>query len=434
MRQRVTRRTVLVASAGALAAAAGWHALTPDFVGADVEFERPDSDETVADPYDHTRLEGVSQFRGSLENWGYYPDETVPDAVELAWRIPEHNTGEHTAAKASAVPLAGGGVVFPGDTGYLTALSAEGDVLWQQETDMDGRGIHGTPVVADGTVVIGAYDGILYGFDARSGERQWETTLGGSIGGSPTYDGNAVFVAVEYPDPEGTIFAVDPDSGDVLWEDGESRPTDHPHCTPAIDPGAGMMALGSNDGMLYGWAYPSLEFEWTFETDPDNDTDGEIKEPVATYDGAAFFGSWDQNVYRVDLERGTEDWSFETGGLSMVGPGIDPTRDEVYAGSHDGTLYALDAQTGEKRWQFETGGALTGSLTVCADRVVFGSRDRRLYAVETETGEEVWHVDSDGAVTSTPRVHDGAIYYAERAPDPEDGETDGGAYKLVDAT
>ncbi|MFC7057182.1 hypothetical protein [Halovenus salina] len=36
-------------------------------------------------------------------------------------------------------------------------------------------------------------------------------------------------------------------------------------------------------------------------------------------------------------------------------------------------------------------------------------------------------------MTSTPLVRDGDIYYAERAPDPEDDDIDGGAYKLVDA-
>jgi outer membrane protein assembly factor BamB len=298
---------------------------------------------------------------------------------------------------------------------------------------MEGRGIHGTPVVAEGTVYIGAYDGILYAFDAATGEKRWENQLGGSIGGSPKYDGDRIYVAVEYPDPEGSTFAVDPDTGDVLWEDGEGRPTDHPHSTPAIDPQTGTMTLGSNDGSLYAWSYPELEFEWTFETDPQNDTDGEIKAPITAYDGAAFFGSWDEHIYRVDLETGTEEWSFETGGLSMVGPGVDPTRDEIYAGSHDGNLYALDAQTGEERWRFETDRPLTGCPTVCADRIVFGSKDQTLYAVETETAEEVWHVDSDGVVTSTPRVHDGAIYYAERAPDPEEGNIDGGAYKLVAA-
>lgn len=420
---------MLAASAGVLAAA-GCQAPTTNSGG---ESELPESVEKVANPAEQTTLEGVSQFRRSLENWGYYPEETVPDTVDVEWRIPEHNTDDHTAAKASAVPLSEDAIVFPGDTGYLTALSVDGEVLWQQETDMVGRGIHGTPVVAEGMVYVGAYDGILYGFDAQTGEKRWETKLGGSIGGSPTYDGDAIYVAVEYPDPEGSTFAVDPDSGDVVWEDDQGRPTDHPHCTPAIDPTTGTITLGSNDGMLYAWEYPSLEFKWRFETDPDNDTDGEIKEPIAAYDDAAFFGSWDRNIYRVDLETGTEDWSFETGGLSMVGPGVDPTRDEIYGGSHDGNLYALDAQTGEERWRFETDRPLTGCPTVCQDRIVFGSKDQTLYAIETDTAEEVWRVESDGSVTSTPRVHDGAIYYAERAPDPENGEIDGGAYKLVDA-
>ncbi|WP_247003209.1 PQQ-binding-like beta-propeller repeat protein [Halosolutus gelatinilyticus] len=387
--------------------------------------------EITADPDQGTIPDGVVQFRGSLENWGYYPEETVPDAVEEDWRVPDINTGEHTAAKASAVPRPGGGVVLPGDTGYVTALSADGEVDWRGETDMDGRGVHGTPVVADDRVYVGAYDGVFYAFDEESGDEVWSTKLGGSIGSSPKYDGRRLFMAVEYPDPDGSTFAVDPDDGEILWEDDRSRPTDHPHSTPAIDPATGTMVLGSNDGSLYAWDYPDLEFAWEFETNPENDTDGEIKGPIATYDGAAFFGSWDRRIYRVDLEDGTEDWSIETGGLSMVGPGIDPHDHVVYAGSHDGTLYALDPDTGDEYWKFGTGRPLTGCPTVCADRIVFGSKDRTLYAVEKASGDEVWRVDHEGVVTSTPLVRDGAIYYAERAPDPAHGETDGGGYKLV---
>ncbi|MFC6719199.1 PQQ-binding-like beta-propeller repeat protein [Natrialbaceae archaeon GCM10025810] len=428
MTRSPSRRTALkAAGVGVLAVTAG--CLTPR---AD-SLTAADDRDPVDDPLEDTVPDGVVQFRQSLENWGYYPEETVPDAVERAWRIPEHNTDEHRAAKASAVPLPDGGVVIPGDTGYVTALSADGDVRWRGETDMEGRGIHGTPVVADGRVYIGAYDGVLYAFDAESGDEVWSTDLGDAIGSSPKYDGERLFVAVEYADPEGSTFAVDPDSGEVLWEDDEHRPTDHPHSTPAIDPETGTMVVGSNDGSLYAWEYPSLEFAWSFETAPENDTDGEIKGPIVTYDGAAFFGSWDERIYRVDLEEGTEDWSFETGGLSMTGPGVDPVRHELYAGSHDGNLYALDPDAGDVRWRFQTDRALTGCPTVCADRIVFGSKDRTLYAVETATGEEVWRVDHDGVVTSTPLVRDGAIYYAERAPDPENGDVDGGAHKLVPA-
>ncbi|QCC57766.1 PQQ-binding-like beta-propeller repeat protein [Natrinema thermotolerans] len=383
--------------------------------------------------------DGIAQFRRSLERWGYYPDASVPDAVEQDWRLDRLNTGTHTAAKASAAPLPDGGVVFPGDTGYLVALDADGEERWRTGTDTgpDARGIHGTPAVADGRVYVGAYDGVLYAVDAETGDVDWETKLGGSIGSSPLYHDGRIVMAVEYPDPEGSTFVVNADDGEVVWEDPEGRPTDHPHSTPAVDLETGRLVCGSNDGILYGWSYPDPEFEWSFETES-NDNDGEIKGPIATYDGGAYFGSWDHHVYRVNLEDGSEDWSFETGSLVMSGPAIDPTLDTVFVGSHDGNLYALDAASGDRHWSFPTDRPITGCPTVYDDRVLVGSKDGGLYALEKRSGDLVWEVDNDGVVTSTPRIIDGAIYYAERAPnpDPEDGgetDTDGGGYKLVAA-
>lgn len=386
--------------------------------------------------------DGAVQFRGSVERWGYYPDERVPDAVEREWRFDELNQIDHNAAKASAVPLPDGGVVLPGDTGHVRAFEPDGEVRWTAETDFEDRGVHGTPAVVDDTVYIGAYDGICYAFDAATGEEVWQTRLGDYIGSSPLYFDDRLFVAVEYSGYDGSIFAVDPDDGAVRWEDAERRPDEHPHSTPAIDPETGTLVVGANDGLLYGWDTSTLELAWTFETDPHNDTDGEIKGPVATYDGGAFFGSWDGRIYRVDLEAGTEDWSFDTGRSAMTGPGIDPTLNAVFAGSHDGNMYAFDADTGEEAWRFGTDWRILSSPTVCADRLVFGSDDRTLYAVAKRSGEEVWHVDLDGYVSSTPLVYDGAIYVAERAPNPPDPEedqdeseidTDGGGYKFVAA-
>lgn len=389
---------------------------------------------------EQTIPDGVAQFRRSLERWGYYPDATVPDAVEREWRLDRLNTGSHGAAKASAVPLPDGGLVFPGDTGYLTALDADGTERWRTGTDTDGRGIHGTPAVADGRVYVGAYDGVLYAVDIATGDIDWRQNLGDAIGSSPLYHDGKIIIAVEYYDPEGSTFVVDADDGSVIWEDPEGRPTDHPHSTPAIDLRSGYLVCGSNDGTLYGWTYPDLEFAWSFETAARDDTNGEIKGPIATYDGGAYFGSWDHHIYRVNLTDGTEDWSFHTENLVMSGPALDPELDTVFIGSHDGNLYALDAQSGERHWSFQTDQAITGCPTVCDERVLVGSKDTTLYALEKRTGEPVWDIDHDGVVTSTPRVIDSAIYYAERAPNPPEDEedpsdeeidTDGGGYKLV---
>ncbi len=315
-----------------------------------------------------------------------------------------------------------GDTLVPGDDGTVYALAPDGSTQWAAATNPSGRGIHGTPTVANETVYVGAYDGALYAFDLETGRREWRVELGDAIGSSPTYYDGSVYIPVEYNTPSGSLFAVNAATGDVEWED--NRPTDHPHSTPAVDFDADKIVVGSNDGYLYAWDFESRTFAWQFDT-------GEpIKGPVATFDGSAFFGSWDDSVYRVDLDTGREEWSFETDHYVMSGPGIDPGTGTVYVGSHDRSLYALDADDGEERWSYETDGWIISCPTITAESVLVGSYDSRLYAFEKTTGDERWRVDNVGRVTSEPLIVDDRIYYAERATD----DASGSAYCLEPKT
>jgi len=354
----------------------------------------------------------TSQFRVTLGRHGYRP-VTAPDAVSLDWRLPSLNVGDHTAAKASAVPLPDGDVVVPGDSGLVYRVGPDGEVRWRGATDPSVRGIHGTPAVANGQVYVGAYEGSLYAFDATSGIQTWQARLGDAIGASPLYHDGTVYIAVEYYDPDGSLFAVDAATGEVTWS--SDRPTNHPHSSPALDTQTGTLVVGSNDGNCYAWDHPSMDPAWVFET-PDP-----IKGPIATHDGAAFFGSWDHHVYRVDLETGEADWSFETGDLVMSGPGIDPDGEVVYVGGHDRHLYALEVATGEPEWSFETGGWLLGCPAVTQDAVLVGSYDGNCYCVDRDTGEERWRATGGGWVTSTPLVREDAVYFTDRASVRRDG-------------
>ncbi|MFD1633301.1 PQQ-binding-like beta-propeller repeat protein, partial [Haloplanus ruber] len=304
-------------------------------------------------------------------------------------------------------------------------VTPAGDIVWTAAVEETARGIHGTPALANETVYVGAYDGALYAFDLATGERFWRRSLGDAIGSSPGYHDGVVHIAVEYYEPSGAMFGVDAVTGEVVWDD--RRPTDHPHSTAAIDPAAGRLVVGANDGHLYAWTYPDLSFAWSFETGD------AIKGPVAIHDGSAFFGSWDRRVYRVDLADGRHEWAAETDGRVMSGPAVEAATDTVYVGSHDSRCYALDAASGAVRWTFDTGGRITGCPTVAGDHVLVGSYDRSCYALDKRTGDRVWAVDGVGDVTSTPVVVDGAVYFADRAAesflDGGDGRA-GGVYKI----
>lgn len=345
-------------------------------------------------------------WRGGPTRTGFYPCATVPDAIQLDWRLGGINKGDHGAAKASPVPWNGSWLV-PGDTGMLTRVGSHGRVDWSAGTVPSANGIHGTPAIHDGTAFIGAYDGALYAFDLATGEQLWRTRLGGYIGSSPVYHAGEVYVAVETAEPSGLVAIVNATTGEEVWRD--ERVTNHPHSSIALSAKDGLFVVGANDGVLYAWNLSTREPAWTFETG------GAIKGPVAIHDGAAFFGSWDESVYRVSLEDGHQTWRFETDGNVMHGPAIDPRTGTVFAGGYDARLYALDAATGEERWRRTFGGPLLSSPVIAGDRLLVGSHDEHLYALEARDGSLVWSFQAEGHVSSTAAIMGDRIAFTDRA-------------------
>lgn len=359
----------------------------------------------------------VTMFRRGARRLGYYPNAVVPDAVGLEWSIPMNRIG-HTAAKSSPRPTpAGDRLIVPDDTGKLHAVTPDGEQQWTVETGAaNSLGFHGTPTIVGDTAYIGGYDGAMYAFDVETGERVWKTSqfrLHGAIaiGSSPAYWDGVIYVVAEYnypwQEPSGTMWALDADTGRPLWHD--DRLWGMPHPSTTIDPATERLLTGSNDGVCYCWEFPSLEPAWEFETD------AEIKGTIPAYAGGAFVGSWDGHFYRLDLEDGTETWSFETGAVTMSNPGIDPETGIVYVGSDDRYVHALDTDTGEELWSTYVDGHIIGSLTVTADAVLVGSYDTHLYALEKDTGDVRWKIKNNGHVTSEIVPHNGQLYYAERA-------------------
>ncbi len=437
-RRGVTRRRLLAGFGAASFGGLGWTRLrgTYDRSGADFDPDLLPYDETYPDD------DGITMFRRGLRRLGYYPDAVVPDEVEIEWSISVNGIG-HTAAKSSPRPTPDGEtVLIPADTGEFHAVTPAGERLWSVRTGAgNSLGFHGTPLVVDGIAYIGGYDGAMYAYEIETGRRVWKTSnwrLHGAIaiGSSPAYWDGVLYVVAEYnypwQEPSGTMWALDATTGQPLWHD--SRPWGMPHPSTSIDPATERMLIGSNDGVCYCWEFPSLEPAWEFQTG------AEIKGTIPTYEGGAFVGSWDGNFYRLDLEDGTETWSFETDRIIMSNPGIDPDTGIVYVGGDDRYVHALDTETGEELWSTFVGGTVLGSLSVTANSILVGSYDTHLYALDKTTGERRWRVEGVGHVTSEAVPHGGRIFFAERgdisgywSDEPFELHEMGRAYSLVSA-
>ncbi|ERJ05627.1 alcohol dehydrogenase cytochrome c protein [Halorhabdus tiamatea SARL4B] len=388
----------------------------------------------------------VRMWRGGLRRLGYYPEETVPESVSVNWSFPINYVG-HTAAKSSPVPTPDREqILFAGDTGRVESYAPSGRNDWSTQTNATEKGFHGSAAIVDGVAYIGGYNGDLYAIGVESGEMVWHTTsedLAGAlaIGSSPAYYEGVLYVVAEYWDPSsGALWAIDAETGEPIHVD--DRMWGQPHPSATIDLEEERLIAGSNDGAVYCWQFPCLEFEWKFQTGPEGGPDGktkadgefnhgaQVKGTAPTFDGRVFVGSWDDHVYCLDVEDGEELWSFETGAIVMSNPAADPNEGVVYVGSSDHYVYALDAETGEEQWSTNVGGRVIGSLTVTDDTVLVGSSGSYVYALEKHTGDPRWRVENRGHVTSAPVPLDGRVYYAERAV--VDGYYDDGEFDLVE--
>jgi outer membrane protein assembly factor BamB len=408
------RRRVLAAVAAGLAGLAGCTRLGRNGRRRDQAAFDPE-----IRPYDETYPDGeaMTMFRRGTRRLGYYPDATVPDAVDVEWSEPINWLG-HTAAKSTPRPTPDGNrLVVPDDVGRVHAFAPDGDTQWSVRTGADNSlGFHSTPTIADGTAYVSGYDGAMYAVDVATGGIVWKTSqwqLGGAlaIGSSPAlWDGVLYFVA-EYDlpgmAPSGALWALDAATGRPLWSD--DRPWGMPHPSPAIDPATERLVVGSNDGVVYAWEFPSLEFAWSYETDRP------VKGTLPTYEGGAFVGSWDGSVRRLDLADGSLEWRYETGDVTMSNPGIGPEAGVIYVGSDDRHVHALDAATGDRLWTTDVNGRVIGSVNVTPECVLVGSYDQQLYCLERATGRVRWTVEGVGHATGGAVPHDDRIFYAERA-------------------
>jgi polyvinyl alcohol dehydrogenase (cytochrome) len=134
-------------------------------------------------------------------------------------------------------------------------------------------------------VGAGQKTGVYHVFDARTGEVVWRRQLGlekpnsgdGGIQWGASYDGKRLYIATYFAEP-GTLFAVNPANGDVLWQ----TPNPADGCTtggaaqypdlcslahgPAATSSPGLVWEGANDGKLRAYDSKNGRVLWSYDT------------------------------------------------------------------------------------------------------------------------------------------------------------------------
>jgi outer membrane protein assembly factor BamB len=220
--------------------------------------------------------------------------------------------------------------------GELVALWAgSGKVRWRKKIGPS----ESSPLVRDGNVYVGDWNGGVHSFSARTGRKWWTFQAGGQVKGGLAASGDRLFFGAY----DSRVYALNALTGKLIWK---------------------------------AKAQPRL-----------GDTGRFYSTPAVAY-GRVYIGATDGKVYSFGAASGQLRWSRSTGGYVYSSPAV--WRQSVYTGSYSGKLFRLDAATGEVRWEFKANGKISGSPTIVTGRVYFATLEERTYGLDALTGKQVW--------------------------------------------
>lgn len=270
-------------------------------------------------------------------------------------------------------------------------------LLWTfQAADM----IESTAAIADGTVYVGALDGILYAIDAQTGEKQWTYQTNSSIKASPAIHDGVVY----FGDGDGVFHAVDINTHKMKWQfstEGE--------IISSANFAGDRVLFGSYDGFLYCLKRENGELVWKFETEGYvHGTPGVWTRSVNDSDKAANFvilTGCDSYLRVINIDDGTQTQQVDLGAYVGASPAI--SEDRVYCGTYGTEILGIALDTGEIAWRYrhpKRRFPFFASAALTEETVIIGGRDKMVHALSRETGEPIWTYTAKARIESSAVV------------------------------
>ena len=316
---------------------------------------------------------------------------------------------------------------------------ATSQLRWVFSTGLSEKngGIETDPVIGyDGTIYIGANNGIFYALNPEDGSIRWVYPTAFdtfAIYSTPVTDQQGI---VYFGAKDGNVYALRAPKrgimGELVWSLSLGTTIE---TSPALTPD-GTLVIGADDWAYYGITPPrggaGPRIKWRFQTQGNL-----IASPAVDSDGTVFVASMDGNIYALDPPKEAGQsvkvrWSFSSGGRDDKGgfentPAVDK-EGTLYIGGNDGILYALDTKTGKVKWTFD-GVARSGyrtyaifsSAAIGPDRTIyFGGKNGDLYAIRDQqaflhSGPQVlWSYRLGAGIQSSPLLAaDGTVYLGD---------------------
>jgi outer membrane protein assembly factor BamB len=265
------------------------------------------------------------------------------------------------------------------------------------------------PIYVGGKLYAVNNSGFAFALDADTGKVLWERRIGRLNASSPTYYRHRLYIVNLVP---GHIVKLDAKTGKIIWK--RSLPGRAESSPVVVDR---TVYFGCEDGNLYALSTISGATRWATQLG------GPVKAAPAYYGGRLYVGDYGGYMNAVDAGSGKLIW--QSGSL---GPGFGGTGQfystpavaygRVYSGNNDGRVYSFDTSDGTLAWSYSTGGYAYSGPTVANTRhspptVFIGSFDGNVYAIGAKDGNLRWSRSAGGQVIGSLSAVGDIVYAAE---------------------
>lgn len=323
--------------------------------------------------------------------------------VEVLDRFTSDWTADTDGGMQASIPAVGSSNVY---TGGLGSEVRAFDRSQEQQTwsfDRDGALADSTPFLDEsrGQLYVGSGGGFLYAIDT-GGSEVWRHETGSAITASPVLDNGTVFVGSN----DGTIWALDADTGNVQWSSDVGTSV---YSQPAID--SNRVYVTDIDGTIHALDRAGGGERWTHQTVSDLVTAG------PTVDSGTVYAATDA-VYALNASDGSQVWQTGYAGTAGSTPVVDSGT--LYVGDIGGTVHALDiTNSGNQVWAYDAGTAVPSTPAVLSSSVVVASANGEVHAIDRDAGSTIATETLPGPTRSSPVVVDGVLHIGT------DDDTDG---------
>ncbi|MBN1890600.1 MAG: PQQ-binding-like beta-propeller repeat protein [Thermoflexales bacterium] len=285
------------------------------------------------------------------------------------------------------------------------ALPPKGELVWRHAIP---GSISSAPLIVDNIVYVVGWEGTVVALDVDTGEEIWLTQLDveTSYVQSLSIANDMLYVAGEY-DVADKLYALDRHTGKVLWQHSATS-----YIAPVV-----------YRGFIYRRATLRKDDLTHVIEVRDAATGKWIRAfPLKTIGGLGpvledhllFTGDTGGYIYAFDLNMGRAIWIAQKGGKSISGMML--AEGKLYVIEGIGDVVAIKPHTGVELWRFKNPGSIwwewDGAAAYGMVFVVGSNKDvgNILYALDAETGEARWQFQVEGKVDAPPAIANGRIY------------------------